>query len=68
MQVNVFTRMDGAAEGLMLVVPVKPAEPVPRQAYKRWQYIATIDSSAPMFRSVKVEEAISSQGYCVFEP
>ncbi|MDB5535264.1 MAG: hypothetical protein JWQ65_139 [Devosia sp.] len=62
MNVNVFTRAEGADNDQLLAVPTQRDDAAPPKFDKRWQYFATVDTSDAMVRSVKVEEQISAQG------
>jgi hypothetical protein len=68
MKVNVFMRARGADRNRLLAVPVLPEGEAPPEFHKGWQYFATVETTDAMFRSVKVDEEISAQGYCVFSP
>lgn len=68
MKVNVFARTKGADRDFILAVPADSEGKAPPVLHKHWRYIATVETSDAMFRSVKVDEEISALGYCVFSP
>ena len=72
MNVNVFvTRIDGALQNDLLVLPVSPEAVIPAQYRTGWNYFATVDTSDHIFGAIDsraIEVEIASSGFAVVKP
>ena len=72
MQVNVFiSRSSGHLQDELLVLPMTPKAPIPKQYRVGWRYFATTDTTDAMFGDVDaraIEVEISSCGFAVVSP
>jgi len=72
MNVNVFvTRIDGALQNELLVLPLSPEAAIPAQYRSGWNYFATVDTGDHMFGAIDgraIEVEIASSGFAVVKP
>lgn len=72
MNVNVFvTRVDGAVQTELLVLPLSPEAAIPPQYRTGWNYYATVDTGDHMFGDVDaraIEVEIALNGFAVVKP
>ena len=72
MNVNVFvTRVDGALQTELLVLPLSPQAAIPPQYRVGWNYYATVDTGDRMFGDIDaraIETEIAKSGFAVVKP
>lgn len=72
MNVNVFvTRVDGALQNELLILPLSPQAAIPPQYRVGWNYYTTVDSGDRMFGDIDtlaIEAEIAKSGFALFRP
>lgn len=72
MNVNVFvTRVAGAVQNELLVLPLSSQAAIPPQYRDGWNYFATVDTGDRMFSGIDaraIEAEIAKNGFAVVKP